>query len=260
MLLNKRQPLFFIHIGKTAGVSLEHILNQHFPEKKICPYYYDLDFVDHAAEPLNYTLFYGHNWYYTLEVMPKNTQPITILRDPVKRLLSSYEHILRDRNHTHHQLINSNTQSPVDFLEHDYIKKLFSNAHTRVLGTDYDLKGMLTKVANGGISKEHAHAQLTEFRLNSQADAAMLDRAKARLREMPVFGLTEKFAESVQRIASIMNISVDSIPHKNSAPKETHSKYQQYSQQNIDALKRLNEFDIELYEFADALFQERTPA
>ncbi len=256
MLSMRRQKLFFIHIGKTGGVSFEHILKQNFAEKSICPYYYDVDFVEHSDDPLDYQLFFGHNWHYTLDILPPHTQPTTFLRNPTERLLSAYEHTLRDKNHKDHNDLNGCLQAPGALLQDQDVQTLWSNAQTRVLGRDYDFGTLLQRCVKKEIKADDALRELQHMRL-APATRDTLERAKTRLRNMQAFGLTDQFDKSCQWLAKAFHLRIGNIPHMNTASQKM-PRSDLYSKEDFAAVEAINDLDIELYNYALSLFRTKT--
>lgn len=257
MFRRKPQRLFFVHIGKTGGVSFEHILKQNFPQAAICPHYYDTDFVKQPGDPLDYRLFWGHNWYYTLAVMPAGTRPTTFIRDPVERVLSGYEHIRRHDTHDSHNALRHRLTVPADALDDELFRARWSNAQTRVLGRDYDFADLLARCRAGAIDEDGANRELQRMR-SAPATRATLERAKDRLAAMAAFGITEEFERSCRWIGRAFRLRIQDIPHLNTAGRKK-PRHEVYTEADFAAMRTLNDLDIELYDFARRLLDSKAP-
>src|SRR4051794_29871070 len=82
--------VFFLHIPKTAGISLNHLIESHFDRDAIFPTYATNDLLlltKSTLEPYRY--FRGHIAYGILRrLLHRPPVSITMLRDPVDRALS----------------------------------------------------------------------------------------------------------------------------------------------------------------------------
>lgn len=97
----------FVHIPKTGGTSLKRYMDQFFTTPDICPWdqTIDLNFRD-RAELVKYDLIRGHIYgNIATEKLGPEYRYVTMLRDPVKRIISDYyfhrnepDRVLRDKN------------------------------------------------------------------------------------------------------------------------------------------------------------------
>lgn len=100
-----RTPLawrtIFIHLPKTAGTALTSHLEDVYPLSSICParrhdQIEDLALLKNLA---SFDLFCGHffySWILENANFATDTRYVTLLRDPVKRAISSYHHWMRE--------------------------------------------------------------------------------------------------------------------------------------------------------------------
>ncbi len=214
----------------------------------------DFDFIENASDDLTkYSVFWGHNWYYTLEILPSDIKPCAFLREPLERSLSAYEHILRDPNHHDHERMTATCESPEGISNDDLLSKRFSNAQTRALGRQCDFAKILDEYRAGRYKKGTAMAVLQENRL-APATRAELEIAKKRLQTI-TFGITEKFDESCHYMARRLDLRIKQIPRLNAAPPHGLSRKERYSAGDYKAMRKLNDLDIELYEYARRLWK-----
>lgn len=89
--------LFVVHVPKTAGSSLFHILKQHFGEANTCPLRYgDLHLLPRREINEGYSLYFAHAHYSHLSLIDGPVFAATYLRDPVVRFLSYLDFLRRD--------------------------------------------------------------------------------------------------------------------------------------------------------------------
>ena len=107
--------LFFVHIPKTGGMSLISVLERQFRPDEIFPPH---SFIGpegfEAYGPLRRSRFklvrahlHAGSYSYVARYIAPNPLCLTLLRDPVERLVSAYKHILRfPDNPLHAELAN----------------------------------------------------------------------------------------------------------------------------------------------------------
>ncbi len=108
------ETLLFLHIGRTAGTTLSSIVSRQFP----AAYRYSFDSADmqrsietFASLPLQerakIRLLSGHFPYGLHELVPGPATYITMLRDPVDRILSIYSYMKIRKDHRLHSQVHS---------------------------------------------------------------------------------------------------------------------------------------------------------
>lgn len=94
----------FFHIPKTAGQSLNNIIESIFLAKDICParlWHQLFSFTD--DELRSFKIFSGHFYSYLNLLVNSPMRRFVFLRDPIERALSHYGHIVRDTEHYLHK-------------------------------------------------------------------------------------------------------------------------------------------------------------
>ena len=113
------QRLFFVHIPKTAGVTLNSTLEHHFFQEDIFPYYRWAEVpADWPLQRLQgYRLFRGHFFHSSItSLLPDPPATLTMLRHPIDRILSAFNHTSQDLNNPHHQAIGGESGSLMDYI------------------------------------------------------------------------------------------------------------------------------------------------
>src|ERR1700722_7359606 len=89
--LYHKPTIVFIHIAKTGGTTLDHLLSEHFIPGRQCPERFNNLHLYSAAELAAYDLFSGHFDLISTRLVPRaNIFRISMLRDPSERLISFY--------------------------------------------------------------------------------------------------------------------------------------------------------------------------
>jgi hypothetical protein len=224
--------LIFLHIPKTAGQSLHFVALRTYPEdQKI-----HLNILDKPVDeqmsriPLQErsraALLWGHVPYGIHEYIPRRCDYITILREPVDRVISVYKHILKSRTHV---------------------------LHDHVVNQGIGLEEYVLSDVDEGQTRNSQVRQLSG-RQFGMIDHAALEQAKQNLRGFAVVGLTERFEETVILLRRALGLRFRFYVTRNVSPSV------EVSARAIDLIRERNQLDVELYAFAQDLFDDRLAA
>jgi FkbM family methyltransferase len=114
-------PLCFFHIPKTAGGAVTTWLHSMFPADETAPYTTDFEFAHLRLDPQKYRLYSGHILGRFFRYMPRKTQLVTIVRDPVARAVSEYfwirDHLpIARKQHAERWAIDPNYRSQPNYM------------------------------------------------------------------------------------------------------------------------------------------------
>jgi hypothetical protein len=217
--------IVFMHIPKTAGTTLRLLIEQNY---KIWEIYRENKETPEKIKILPYIkCIQGHQPFGYHDIHDRTPTYITMLRDPVQRVISEYYYIKVARPHDPY-IFDKIWEENLS-LE-DYVN---STDEKFLLRT----QNMQTRFASGSLS----------------LDKIDLEKAKENLmNHFSVVGITEMFDQSILAMKKIFgwkNISYEKRVVNNARPREI-----QYPQELIDRIKEKNKLDQALYDWAKFLF------
>lgn len=232
-LLASKAPLVFVHVPKTAGTTFRReILMPAFRRREIYLIYDSIRFhkvgswEELAASPKSFRtklrLVTGHMPFDVDEILP-NPRYMTFLREPVERAISDYYYCRQDPGSAVHEAANE-----LDLVE--FCRRGLSQTR----------------------NCQARHLSNKVFGADYASDEAMLAAAKANLDRCFFFGLTERFAESVE----LFYRKIGYRGPTGRLPVRNRSRRPRAIPEEVRAeLARCNALDLELYAHARARFE-----
>ncbi len=176
----------------------------------------------------------GHVGYGIHTLLPQGSQYITMLREPKDRLRSEYFFARENRDHPHYSMIHNENLSLIQYVESD-VSRHFDNCQTRMLSGRPE-----THWLNG----------------HQQCDEIDLSRACQHLeQQFRWVGLTERFEESFAGLCLKMGWPMHEFRTVNVT--KSGRKLDSLTRNEIDILGAHNRYDLQLYAFAETLFQKQ---
>src|SRR5262245_20698464 len=113
-------PLYFLHIPKTAGVSIRTLLESRFSPQEVCPVYSPRDLFTARPGSLDgYRLYRAHLGFTLPAHVSHPLRIVTLLREPVALVVSMYHFFRRWTPHPLHAVIHEQHLNLDDFVRHD---------------------------------------------------------------------------------------------------------------------------------------------
>lgn len=221
-----RGCLVFLHIPKTAGMTVKTSLGWNFRSDETI----HLKILD---KPLDEQLgripvetrararfLSGHMPYGAHRYIPNPCHYVTVVRDPVARVISVYKQILKDPRHVLHDRVVRSRTGLEEYVESGMDEGQTANSQTR----------QLSGKQSGDI------------------DDAALDDAKRNLDGFLVVGLTERFEETIALLRRAVGLRMPLYVTRNTSfPLDV-------SERATELIVERNELDRDLYSFACNLF------
>lgn len=228
---DQRKTLIFLHIPKTAGSTLHKIIERQYKPKSIFSIngkraqesiaeFKSLS----EAQRSEIRVLKGHMKFGLHEYLPQPSSYMTILRDPIDRVISHYYYVLRKPNHYLHNQVTSKNMSLKDYVCSGMTKEL-DNSQTRLLSS------ITANIPYGECSSE------------------VLESARKNLQEhFAVVGVADNFDETLILLKQAFNwktpFYIKANVTKNRPLKADISK------ETLNAIEKYSELDIELFGYA----------
>ena len=226
------QLLIFIHIPKTAGTTLSDVLKQQYKKSDIITIHGTVEenvekFQEKYYQNQNTVrLIKGHMTYGLHKVLDCPYTYITVLRNPVSRIISVYYYLLQSNLHPQHHLVKGKTLA--EFVSSG---TAHNNGQTRFIAGQYN-------PSDRGQS------------IN------LLERAKNNLKEnFTVVGLTERFDETLMLLKRKLDwVYMPLYVKQNKSKKPDKATI---TEDTVTLIQNQNSLDIELYQYATEIFEHR---
>ncbi|NEQ97391.1 MAG: sulfotransferase family protein [Cyanothece sp. SIO2G6] len=234
----------FLHVPKAGGTTLKDIIAKNYPPQH-CIHSHAPETIKNAAMlfrwgksiPLNVIM--GHQHLSSLLYQLLVERPIihfTMLREPAKRIISHYNFIKRGSSPSREKIRDLAFE---DYIQLD-IAEVNNGQAMRLLG----LRG------KSGV----------EY-LNTRDRAEVIaDLHEVLEQSFTFFGLLEKFDEFIIMASKLLGWSEIFYTRRNVSDSSQRVSFNNLSKETISLIYEKNWLDIELYRFAQELFQQRCEA
>lgn len=231
----KPQKIIFLHVPKTAGTTFFQIVSKQYDENKI--FYIDGMNVKKSLEHFKsldnktrnlYSCIYGHQPFGMHKFFNEKTYYITLLRDPIERIISHYHYVLRTPTHYLHKTVKSNKISLKEYAKSGISSEL-SNGQTKLISGDES---------------------------NSSNQEILIKAIKNIDNHFYCVGFSDFFDETILLLKRKLGWKDVYYSKKNVAPKGSSKRI--IPQSTIDEIAEANELDIKLYDYALQKFKAET--
>ncbi|MBD1851582.1 sulfotransferase family 2 domain-containing protein [Leptolyngbya sp. FACHB-711] len=231
--LNDEDVLYFSHIPKTAGMTFRTIVEDQFDDREICPATLNAQVAKIPKDQLkDYRLFRGHLGFINIpELLPgKEVVNVTILREPIARVISHYEYIRRMPGDPHYRAVKDMTLA-------EFAQKLTAGKVGKNIQTYHVAKAM-------------------RFKLDDLTPEETLALAKESLDNFAFVGLVERFQDSLFLLSYILGWKPILNSRKENAAKKKKS-FDEIPAETLEIIRENSLLDLELYHYAQEIFETR---
>jgi len=236
----KETTTIFLHIPKSAGQTLFQILNREYKHANIYTFQGGRQRLANSiiefknlpiVECHKYRLLRGHVKFGIHHLIERPFTYITILRDPVSRILSHYHYVLRTPAHALHELVVSTGMD---------IERYVSS-------------GLSTELNNGQVRLIAGVGSGLPF---GQCSEALLQEAITNLEtSFSVVGLTERFDDTILLMHQTLGWHKFPFYTKRNVAKGRGYEMELHAEA-IEAIRKYNALDLKLYEYAAGQFEQ----
>lgn len=233
--MTRNEVIIFLHIPKAAGSSLRKVIEKEIKANQISTL--DLQVGEefklagrfNAEELDKIRVFQGHMPFGLHREIYKPFTYITILRDPVERIISHYYFVLRNENHYLYREVTSKKMSLADYVMNKTTNEL-DNGQLRLISGD-------NMVDFGHCTEE------------------MLDKAKYNLRHFfSIVGVSNRFDDVISLLRRHFGWKIKNYKKEN--VNERKAKSTIIPQEVLDLIMENNQLDYALYKYALELLDE----
>jgi len=245
------RPVFFVHIMKTGGTSLKQRISMSFPEPELYPNPADDENLIQANTEIDYLrnlsqerrartkIYAGHFPYVATEILGEPVRTMTLLRDPVDRVISHLKQIRMNKMgwRRFSATLADIDDPPLEAIYADeFLKPLFF--------IDHQVKMFAATLADNPASYT---------KMSVEVDRARLEIAKANLSRVDCVGILENYDEFVDEASALFGLVTNDIP-----PQRVSSDSRPTDAALRELIAEENALDIEFYQFARELCAERS--
>ena len=230
--------LIFLHIPRSGGLTLSEIIKRQYKREELFS-------VPGSKESINkfkrlenkkrqkIKCVFGHFPFGFHNYFSGKSGYITMLRDPVDRIISHYyATVSRKHHYLHDKVVSENISLK------EYVTK----------GLSFEMSNSQTQLLSGGEKK-------LALDVNGPESRKYLEIAKKNLvKYFTAVGLTERFDESILLFKK--RLGWKNIFYYKINVSKTRPKKRNVSQDAIDIIKKYNQLDIDLYNYAKDIFEK----
>jgi hypothetical protein len=232
---NMMPKIFYDHIGKTAGTSFRVFLCDAFGEEVVTPTLRNMPLRTAINLYKSKKVITGHFQFKPGDNLPADYVKTTILRDPRDRALSTFFFIVNDK-----------PAAQCDARQ----RKVKQLSLEEFLGD--------AELAHANMNAQSRHfARLHSLNPEALPEAELLRLAKACLDQYDLVGTTERLAEFVGKMKELFPVR-SHCGLKNLNVTSRRARFEELSQEIQNRIEQLNAVDIELWQYANHLFDNKT--
>ena len=232
-----KENIIFLHLPKTAGSTINRIIDRQYEpevvytiEGNTLSSLRDFEQLDEKTRGA-IRVFKGHAEYGIHRFLKGKSKYFTFLREPIERTLSEYYFILRATGTPYHQYVVDNNLTLIEVIHSEEPLIMMRNTQTMLLAG---------KWRNG----------------SNTCNNKILDQAKKNLRNHFYVGLTNQFDASVCLFKNHFHWGTDIFYSRINVTQNRPAR-EAITTDELEAMRKINQYDIELYEYGKTLFEEQ---
>lgn len=243
-----RPSVFFLHIPKTAGVTLRNYLANQYRLEAIAPSNWQQLLTITPERVSRLRLLQGHFPWELKNFLPGNPRIITFLREPIARTLSTLQHLARDPEfHPLHARFKGSSVTAM--LRDPMIRAFVTNSQTSMLSTP-----RLSLDETFGFARRMVE-QGNGLDFGLLGTEVSLTLAAERLKAMDFVGVQENFDTSLLLLSEGFHFHPSTI--RMQMNKNPNMQNDEVSAEDMEILHDINQADLELYSIAKTLLSQR---
>lgn len=256
--------IFFVHIPKTAGLSLYWAMANAFPMDTVARFDSEQELWQAESSRIpNLRLLAAHAHIGFRSIFPQQPFVFTFLRSPLDRTISAYWHL---RNESKSRFDDPEFQAIIEECQKRSFEEIIFDDASPVLSqlgniqTQYLGMGPLERLKQDGKASE-ADVPLSDlFTKPAKVDALSPGQnaeklAKQHLECLPAFGILEYMETSLELIRDTIGLDPDNVPQINVGKKS--GREIEISPRAVDRVRELTSSDQALYESAVQLIRQK---
>lgn len=216
-------PLLFLHLPKTAGGSIRHLIESAYQAPDLYLFYLNegVSYEQAAVEAKGARVVYGHYSHGFHSHLGCGPLYACFLRNPIERTISHFHYVIAAEDSGLEGEVARRSGTIGNFIERNTI---------------YTNENMMCRIISGFNDDM------------SISDDALFGRAMRHMeQQFPVFGITELMPLSLEVMRRSIGLPIESLP-----PQVNKGSYRlkELTDHDIDQVVRANQADIRLYRWA----------
>lgn len=225
--MTQPERLIYIHIPKTAGTSLRNAIESRYHKDKIAPYENIIELSTTIAD--HYYFYRGHFGYKDISPYIPKSYFISVLRDPVERVLSLYSFWRNIKNY-HGTEENDPNYKGVMLAKNDCLSNFIRTKEKSILK---EISNTQLRYLMHGLNADIKHHDIIDIK----------QQVKKIAKNYLWIGFVDSLEEDFVLLKKILDLDIERLPHKNKGL----NFERQVNKKDIEYIKTINNLDIILY-------------
>lgn len=217
------------------------------PRLKTAPGHLWSELLRNKGLEADYDLYSGHFYFPLNNYVRGKLDVIVILRDPIARTISHFEHVRRSPDHYFHERVASKN-SLIDFVESPETRPLIANFQARCLVEPFDPVRLSNSLPLS--AQPYALERVIETRPMTLSLTEALAAGKRYLDRAACVGVTDRLDEFCANVSARFGLARPArTPHINVASAPSRTK-ESLASEELSAIEDATRIDRQLFEYA----------